>query len=66
MTSDQSEFVTPAEASRITGLGISTLAKRRMKKLPPAWCQPLPNAIRYQRASLVAWMLSTKVDTAPE
>ena len=66
MTSDQSEWLSPKAASAFTGLGISSLAKLRMTGDGPPFSRPLPNAVRYSRANLAAWMASKGVAQAAE
>lgn len=64
---DQSRWVAPKEASRITGLGLSTLAKMRMVEgMGPPFSRPLPNAVRYLKSDLSAWMASKRVKHAAE
>lgn len=50
----QSALLRPREAAHLLGLGVSTLAKRRMSGDSPPWCR-IGRAVRYRRDDLIAW-----------
>jgi predicted DNA-binding transcriptional regulator AlpA len=59
-------WFTPPEAAKYLKLGTSTLAKLKSAGKGPVACQVLPNAVRYARSDLDAWMASKRVQPAGE
>ena len=59
-------YLTPKEAAAYLKMGVSTLAKLKMKKIGPVWIAQRPNSVRYARADLDAFMQSRRVAQAGE
>jgi hypothetical protein len=50
------EVVSPAEASRIVGLSVETLANRRKLGLPPTWSRSGKRSIVYRIRDLIDFL----------
>lgn len=54
------KYLTATQAADFTGLAAQTLANKRFKGLPPAYCK-IGRAIRYSTSDLIKFMESCKV-----
>lgn len=63
----QDEYLTPAEAGRLTRLTVSTLKDKRWKGTGPAFIKLSPGRggrIRYPRSSVERWLSERAVEAA--
>lgn len=56
----EQKYLTAMQAAEFIGLAAQTLANKRFKGLPPAYCK-IGKAIRYSMSDLIKFMESCKV-----